>query len=85
MRKIAEERTDSASDYISRLLGEDQTHASRLPAPVPDQPPAEEAELWRRIALGDDAELVISDALYQRRKERIEALISWAKRMLAQD
>jgi DNA-binding transcriptional MerR regulator len=84
-QSIAEEPIGSASDYISRLLGEHHPRAMQLPAPVAHQPQADETELWRRIPLGEDAELVISDALYQRRKERIEALISWAKRMLAQD
>lgn len=84
-RSIAEEPGDSASDYISRFLGERQPHATHLPAPVAPQPQVDETELWRRIPLEEDAELVISDALYQRRKDRIEALITWAKRMLAQD
>lgn len=84
-RSLAEEPVDSASDYISRLVGEHQPRAMQLPAPASHQSPENDPGLWRRISLGNDAELVISDALYQRRKERIEALISWAKRMLAQD
>ena len=49
-------------------------------------PPAPE-RTWRRlpIGIGDDAELVISDELYRRRKDRIDALITWAERMLTQD
>jgi hypothetical protein len=52
---------------------------------VPPQPEPSEADLWRRISLGDEAELLISDELFQRRQERIEALVAWAKRVLSQD
>jgi len=78
---------DSAADYISRVLGQNQPVApGKLPRPVvPPQPTPSEANIWRRISLGDDAELLISDELFQRRKERVEALVAWAKRVLSQD
>jgi DNA-binding transcriptional MerR regulator len=86
--RLAEQApNDSASDYISRVLGQHRpvapgTHALAV---VPPQPAPSEADIWRRISLGDDAELLISDELFQRRKERVEALVAWAKRVLSQD
>jgi hypothetical protein len=78
---------DSAADYISRVLSQNRPVApGKHPRPVvPPQPSPAEADIWRRISLGDGAELLISDELFQRRKERIEALVAWAKRVLSQD
>lgn len=49
-------------------------------APLPD---VEEGSLWRRIPLGEDAELVISERAYTRHRERIEWLIRWARKVFA--
>jgi DNA-binding transcriptional MerR regulator len=88
MRSVREP-DDEALDYINRVL-EDRKAPRRhivpprpLP-PAPHPPPAPE-RTWRRLPIGDDAELVISDELYRRRKDRIDALITWAERMLTQD
>ncbi len=91
MRRV-QEPSDEALDYINRVLGE---HKAPRPPVVPSRPrpfpppphrPAPSADrTWRRLPIGDDAELVIADDLYQRRKERIDALITWAERMLTQD
>jgi DNA-binding transcriptional MerR regulator len=88
MRSVRE-GDDEALDYINRVL-EDRKAPRRhivpprpLP-PVPYPPPAPE-RTWRRLPIGEDAELVISDELYRRRKDRIDALITWAERMLSQD
>ena len=43
--------------------------------------PATERELWRRIALGDEAELVISDRVYARHRERVDWLVRWARKV----
>jgi DNA-binding transcriptional MerR regulator len=49
-----------------------------------NQHPAEGAgTLWRRIPLGQDAELVISEHAYTRHRERIEWLIRWARKVFA--
>lgn len=76
-----EVREDAAS-YIANL----RRQPSSAPAPRPrhgptPREPTERA--WRRIPLGDDGELLISDEAYQRRKEQIEALVDWAKRILS--
>lgn len=38
--------------------------------------------IWRRIAIGDDAELLVREEAYQRRKDKIDWLVSWAKRVI---
>ena len=43
----------------------------------------EVGSLWRRIPLGEDAELVISKRAYTRHRERIEWLIRWARKVFA--
>jgi DNA-binding transcriptional MerR regulator len=37
--------------------------------------------LWHRIALGDEAELVISDRVYDRHRDRIDWLVRWARKV----
>jgi DNA-binding transcriptional MerR regulator len=37
--------------------------------------------LWRRIPLGDEAELVISDRVYDRHRDRIDWLVRWARKV----
>jgi DNA-binding transcriptional MerR regulator len=52
--------------------------------PDPHLPPDVEAgSLWRRIPLGEEAELVISERAYTRHRERIDWLIRWARKVFA--
>jgi DNA-binding transcriptional MerR regulator len=52
------------------------------PAPVEKTETApEEGSNWRRIQLGDEAELLIRDDAYHRNRDRIEWLIDWAKKV----
>jgi DNA-binding transcriptional MerR regulator len=37
--------------------------------------------LWRRIPLGDEAELVISDRVYGRHRDRVDWLVRWARKV----
>jgi DNA-binding transcriptional MerR regulator len=37
--------------------------------------------LWHRIPLGDEAELVISDRVYGRHRDRIDWLVRWARKV----
>ena len=39
--------------------------------------------LWRRIPLGDEAELVISDRVYDRHRDRIDWLVRWARKVFS--
>jgi DNA-binding transcriptional MerR regulator len=53
-------------------------------APAPERnEPVESlgAGLWHRIPLGDEAELVISDRVYGRHRDRIDWLVRWARKV----
>lgn len=75
---------EDAIAYIDRVLGKQRPLWT---PPKPPREPAQPDKIWRRLAIGTEgeAELVISEGLYQRRKERIEALLVWAEKMLEQD
>ncbi len=36
---------------------------------------------WRRIPVGDDAELLIREEAYQRKRDRVEWLVGWARKV----
>jgi DNA-binding transcriptional MerR regulator len=42
----------------------------------------DEGERWRRIEVADGVELLIREETYQRRKDRIEWLIDWARKVV---
>lgn len=44
-------------------------------------PAADEPGSWRRVPLGDDAELLIKEEAYQRKRDRIEWLITWTRKV----
>jgi DNA-binding transcriptional MerR regulator len=47
-----------------------------------EEPTASSATgLWHRIPLGDEAELVISDRVYGRHRDRIDWLVRWARKV----
>ena len=49
-----------------------------------DEPvPSPGTGLWHRIALGDEAELVISDRVYGRHRDRIDWLVRWARKVFS--
>ena len=43
----------------------------------------QEPSLWHRIPLGDEAELVISDRVYDRHRDRIDWLVRWARKVFS--
>jgi DNA-binding transcriptional MerR regulator len=58
--------------------------------PTPEIPPAasaakpaktEATTLWRRVRLGDGAELVISDEAYAKHPDRVDWLVRWARKV----
>lgn len=51
--------------------------------PDPRGPDSDAGSLWRRIALGEEAELVISERAYTRHRERIDWLIRWARKVFS--
>jgi DNA-binding transcriptional MerR regulator len=42
---------------------------------------AEPGDLWHRIPLGDEAELVISERVYGRHRDRVDWLVRWARKV----
>jgi DNA-binding transcriptional MerR regulator len=54
-------------------------HARREPPRA--QPEGESRRLWHRISLGDEAELVISDRVYGRHRDRVDWLVRWARKV----
>lgn len=63
--------------------------AQVLPILQETMPDADEAtddaaatsEQWRRVPLGDDAELLVRESVYQRRRDRVDWLVAWAKKV----
>jgi DNA-binding transcriptional MerR regulator len=53
------------------------------PTPEARQPSTVEPDAisWRRIPLSDDAELLIRDDTYQRKRDRVDWLIDWARKV----
>ena len=76
----AEARFDAAFDEARsrgpRAVG--SVHARREPAP---QETLEQGSLWHRIPLGDEAELVISERVYARHRDRVDWLVRWARKV----
>lgn len=75
---MAAEMEEAPSDET--VLG-----AAVLPAPPAaptDSSPAEaNPDAWRRVPLGDDAELLIRESVYRRKQDRVEWLAAWARRV----
>jgi len=50
-----------------------------------DEEPAEAEssapDAWRRVSLGDDAELLIRESAYTRRRDRVDWLVAWARKV----
>jgi len=66
------------------ILG--RAYPAAFPGPDPDTAdPADDQsthpDAWRRVPLGDDAELLIREGTYRRRRDRVEWLIAWARKV----
>lgn len=79
---------ESAARYIKRVLQESahRPAAPATPRPLPPRPPMhpgpdDSSTAWRRITLGDGAELLIRDEVYQRLREKVDWLVSWARKV----
>ena len=46
-----------------------------------DSSSSETSGLWHRVPLGEEAELVISDRVYARHRDRIDWLVRWARKV----
>lgn len=71
----------SAADYIADVLNRDHRPRGRG---LRSSPPARgpETKTWRRVPITAEAELLIEEETYKRRREQIESLVAWAKRIL---
>lgn len=85
------QRKESAADYINKVLGRSAPGRGPKPPlpPVPPpvlrpHPPAApgDAVSWRRIRIGDDAELLIKETAYARKRDKIDWLVDWARKVL---
>ncbi len=67
-----------ADDYIAGVLG--QHPVRRQPSPCASPEP--DNRTWKRLSIADGAELVIDEEIWLRRREQIESLLTWARRIL---
>jgi len=65
-----------------------RSRVARKPDPVSSRLPRRDESvvnpgtgLWHRIPIGDEAELVISDRVYDRHRDRIDWLVRWARKV----
>jgi DNA-binding transcriptional MerR regulator len=69
---------EASADTIDTFLAEPLLAE---PAQTAAPPPEPDAGSWRRISLGDDAELLIRDETYHRKRERVDWLVGWARKV----
>lgn len=81
---------NSAADYIAGLIDEQAAPPPLPPPPAPAArlagaltPAAPAHDTWRRLPISTEAELLIRDEAYRRRADQIDALITWARRILS--
>jgi DNA-binding transcriptional MerR regulator len=68
----------------ARSRGPRAVGTAATPPPRRDESKASpDSGLWRRIPLGDEAELVISDRVYDRHRDRIDWLVRWARKVFS--
>lgn len=88
---------DSAASYIDRVLNEtERPRRSRsrppqtpmpigrvdLPGVFPPDFPGGSSPSWKRLPITPEAELLIEDEAYQRRRDQIDAAVDWIRRIL---
>ena len=61
----------------------DQEDGEAALGPGGRAPAAASQALWRRISLGDSAELMIAESAYSRHRERVDWLVRWARKVFA--
>jgi DNA-binding transcriptional MerR regulator len=80
---LAELRETSPA-YARALARERVRHRTAHESPVVAEasPVHDQGGSWRRLTIGDDAELLVREEVYVRRRDKIEWLIDWARRVL---
>jgi DNA-binding transcriptional MerR regulator len=69
MTAPVEEVPDMVADFLAEPM---------MAAPVPEEVGATS---WRRIPVGEDAELLVREEAYQRKRDRVEWLVGWARKV----
>lgn len=78
---------DARSSVITRgsstSLGRPGSLHPRRPPTIraTEPPPDTESGTWRRIPLGEDAELLVREDAYHRKRDRVEWLVRWARKV----
>jgi DNA-binding transcriptional MerR regulator len=91
-RSVADEDVASPLPMEHRLesIVEPTRRSAAMPPPAPDEDgaplwlapvPAGE-RTWRRVAISDESELLITESLYRRHRDKIDWLAQWARRVL---
>lgn len=88
--KAHEEETDDVLRRRIPAVGPTMSPAPQSYAPLEDaarlddlaEDLAPPGQVWRRIPIGDAAELVIADDLFRRKRDKVEWLIRWARKVL---
>lgn len=85
-------RESSPDDGLGRGGGHRRRHGFRLPPDAESREPhipgdpasaATSGEPnWKRLAIAPEAELLVEDEAYQRRREQIDAAVDWIRRIL---
>lgn len=88
-RPTPQDRTSSAGEYVARALQESAARYSvaeprSMASPRMSAPEADEApdRSWKRIPITEEAELLITEDVWERRGEQIESALQWIRRML---
>ena len=83
---ILEEPSPSydALEYIDSALDRGRATRERRRRSVREERPAPNAagESWRKIDVADGVELLVRDDIYRRRRDRIDWLIDWARKVV---
>jgi DNA-binding transcriptional MerR regulator len=66
-----------ADDYIATVLNQQPTRTH-----LPRTPPTPDARSWKRVPISGDAELLVDEATWHRKREQLESLVTWAQRIL---
>ena len=76
----ADEPDEAATTGASQTTRPLASLLPRLPETA-DEEPIDHGEPWLRIRLGEEAELLVSDGLLRRRRDKVDWLVRWARRV----
>ena len=77
-REHTAQEISPAAEYITDVLDREQVRRHTSPRASPEP----ESRSWKRIPISAEAELLIDEETWRRRREQIESLVTWAQRIL---